>query len=135
MREPLMLKRRALGCSTRMWRARRALGLPRHGLGNCNENLASGAFGIRTKIAFPNANDAPAGARKISRDLAIALAIAFDLRDPILGVPTGAQLALSRCPVTAVPKIPIAENGDAVLHEHQIGTAWKALDVRSVADA
>jgi DNA (cytosine-5)-methyltransferase 1 len=86
---------------------------------------------IASNITFPDAYDAPPKLAEFAIIASVAGAIPRNFCDPVFCVPACEQLALSVNPIAPMPKIAVAEHGDALSSKDQIGTAWQRRDVRA----
>jgi len=68
-------------------------------------------------------------------DPSVSPSIAFNLGNPVLGVSASIELSFESLPVTAVPKIAVAENDNSCRQKNKIRFASKTLDISIEAKA
>jgi hypothetical protein len=87
---------------------------------------------IRSDLGFPESEDGPAHLLEATGVLPVALDIALDLGEPVIGVGAAAQLPSPALPVSAVPEVPVAEDGDPRSVENDVGPPRQCGDVLPV---
>jgi hypothetical protein len=74
-------------------------------------------------VGFPNAHDHPASSFEGPIILAITNHVSPHLRDPVAAVVAPCELCESPLEVAAVPEVAIAEDRNAMFHEHDVRAA------------
>ena len=90
---------------------------------------------IGADLGFPEAQDRPAHLVQPPVVLAIPLDVPLDLGQPVCGVVPSAQLLPPALPVTPVPEVAVAEDGDLRSEEGDVGASRQSRNVLPIPAA
>src|SRR4051812_37657898 len=99
------------------------------------ENRANYARKVRADLGFPEAQDSPAHLPETPGVLLIPFNVSLDLREPVGRVRPAAQLLPPGLPVSTVPEVAIAENGEPCSDEDDVGSARQIRAVLAIPAA
>lgn len=93
------------------------------GIGQGYNNLLGNLHRSAQDIGLPDAQDGPAGLAQQARLLTVTLNVPPNLRDPVRGVVTSAELPEPVLQVASVPEIAVAEDRETMPWEHNVRVA------------
>lgn len=93
------------------------------------------ALRVGPDLGLPEPQHSPAHLFELSSVVPVAIHVSLDLRQPVVGIVSAAELLSPALPIPAVPEVTITEDGEASLGEDDVRSPGQGAHVLAVPAA